>query len=240
MDYLRSFTNRAHSYSNAVELYNNTLDEEIFTAIKNLELKKNDILLNIFAGGIPIDKYIKDDLNIKYLAFDMHKDFIVNSIKQFSFDKIPIKSNSINKIICLATLHHLNIDERDVLYSELYRILIPGGKLVIADVISDSSQAKWLNGFVNKYNSNGHNGLFFTVNDSKLIETNGFNVKVNINKYNWNFKDEKCLLHFCKLLFGLDLCTDDNLLLNSVKKYLYYDNGKIPWELIYFNCLKSM
>lgn len=266
MDYIRSFKNRAHSYSNAVELYNNVFDEEIITAINNLQLKKNDILLNIFAGGIPIHKYISNELNIKYLAFDMHKDFLVplptmsiprrtdgsgvgkvgkvllptrlDSIQQFSFDKIPIQSNSVNKIICLATLHHLNIDERNILYSELYRILIPGGRLVIADVICDSPQAKWLNEFVDKYNSNGHNGLFFTDNDSELIEKNGFNVEISINKYNWNFKDEKCLLHFCKLLFGLDLCMDDNLLLNSIKKYLHYENGKIPWELIYFNCVK--
>jgi hypothetical protein len=84
MDYIRSFTNRAHSYSNAMDLYQNVLDEEIITAIENLELKKDDILLNVFAGGIPIDKYIKDELNITYFAFDMHKDFLENSIKQFN------------------------------------------------------------------------------------------------------------------------------------------------------------
>jgi len=219
-----------------MDLYQNVLDEEIITAIENLELKKDDILLNVFAGGIPIDKYIKDELNITYFAFDMHKDFLENSIKQFTFDKIQMKSNSVNKIICIATLHHLSIDERDVLYKELNRILIPGGRLVIADVISDSPQAKWLNGFVDKYNSNGHNGLFFTNDDSKLLEENNFNVDVSINNYNWNFKDEECLLHFCKLLFGLDLYIEDDLLLKSIKKYLNYTDGKIPWQLIYFNC----
>lgn len=238
MDYLKSFTNRAHSYSNAIELYNNVLDEEIITAIDNLDLEKDDILLNAFAGGIPIEKYINNELNIKYLAFDMHKDFIVDSIQQFTFDKIPVESNSVNKIICLATLHHLDICERNILYSEFYRILTPGGMLVIADVICNSLQAKWLNEFVNKYNSNGHDGLFFTANDSKLIQTNGFNVDVHIENYNWNFKDEKNLLDFSRLLFGLDLYIDDNVLLKSIKKYLHYNNNKIPWELIYFNCIK--
>ena len=238
MDYLKSFKSRGHSYCTAVNLYNNVLDEEIITAVDNLQLEKNDVLLNVFAGGIPIDKYIRNDLNINYLAIDMHTDFIVDSIKKFTFDKIPIDSKSVDKIICLATLHHLNIDERRILYKELYRILIPGGRLVIADVIDNSPQAKWLNEFVNTYNSNGHKGLFFTKDDSNLIKDNGFSVDTLIHEYNWNFKNDRDLLHFCKLLFGLDLCTDDNLLLNSIKKYLHYDNNKIPWELIYFNCVK--
>lgn len=238
MDYLKSFTNRAHSYSNAIEIYNNVLDEEFTTAIYNLHLKKDDVLLNVFAGGIPIDKYINNELDVKYLAFDMHKDFIGDSVQQFSFDKIPLQSNSVNKIICLATLHHLNTDERNMLYKEFYRVLIPNGCLVIADVIDNSPQAKWLNEFVDKYNSNGHKASFFTKDDSKLIQQNGFKVDININKYNWNFKDEQCLLNFCRLLFGLDLCNDDNLLLNSIKKYLHYIDGKIQWQLIYFNCTK--
>ena len=238
MDYLKSFTNRAHSYSNAIELYNNVLDEEIITAIYNLQLEKDDVLLNVFAGGIPIDKYINDELNIKYIAVDMHKDFIVGSVQQFTFDNIPLESKSVNKIICLATLHHLNIHERSILYNEFYRILIPGGMLIIADVIYNSPQAKWLNEFVDKYNSNGHKGLFFTANDSKLIETTGFNVDVYIENYNWNFQDENSILTFSRLLFGLDLCTDDVLLLNSIKKYFNYTDGKIPWKLIYFKCIK--
>jgi len=244
MDYIKSFTNRGHFYLNAIQLYNNVLDEEMMTAINNLQLKKEDVLLNVFAGGIPIDKYINPELNINYLAFDIHKDFIVDSIQHFTYDKIPVQSNSVNKIICLATLHHLNIHERDILYSEFYRILIPGGMLVIADVICNSPQAKWLNEFVDTYNSNGHKGLFFTEKDSELIAKNKFNVNVTINKYNWNFKNENDLLHFCRLLFGLDLCTHDDLLLNSIKKYLHYiepnrnQDGKIPWKLIYFNCTK--
>lgn len=252
MDYIKSFTNRAHSYSNAVELYNDVLYEEFMTAINHLQLKKGDILLNVFAGGIPIDKYINPELNITYLAFDMQKDFIVDSIQEFTYDKIPLQSNSINKIICLASLHHLNIHERDILYSEFYRILTSGGMLVIGDVICNSSQARWLNEFVDTYNSNGHRGLFFTEKDSQLIEKNGFNVDVTINKYNWNFKDETCLLDFFRLLFGLDLCGDDEELLHSIKKSLHpvlyrpdlsgsddlRSNIKIPWKLIYFNCIK--
>lgn len=239
MDYIKSFTNRAHSYLYAIEHYKNVLDEEIITAVDNLHLEKNDVLLNVFGGGIPVDKYINKELNVKYLSFDMHKDFISNSIQEFTFDNIPLESHSVNKIICLATLHHLDVNERNIIYNEFYRILIPGGILLIADVIENSNQARWLNEFVNKYNSNGHNGLFFTNEDSTLIKTSGFNVDITVQNYYWNFENEKTLIEFCKLLFGLNLCNDDIMLLNSIKNYLDYIDGKIPWKLIYFSCTKD-
>lgn len=238
MEYITSFTNRTHSFLNAIEQHPHVLDEEINTAIEMLDLKKNEILLNAFAGGIPLQKYINKKLNISYLAFDTHKDFITNDIHYFTFDNIPIESQSVNKIICLATLHHLNITERNTIYNEFYRILKPGGMLVIGDVIHNSTQANWLNIFVNKYNSNGHKGIFFTSNDSSLIKQNGFKINSSIANYNWNFKSENSLIHFCKLLFGLNLCQDDKFLFDNIKKYLHYNNGKIPWQLIYFQCAK--
>lgn len=238
MEYISSFTNRTHSYINAIEKHNYVLDEEINTAIKMLNLEKNDVLLNAFAGGISLKEYINKDLNISYLAFDTHQDFLTNDIHLFTLNHIPIKSQSINKIICLATLHHLNNTERNTLYNEFYRILVPGGMLVIGDVIQNSSQAKWLNIFVNKYNSNGHKGLFFTQNDSVLINKNNFKVNVSIENYNWNFKSDSDLIDFFKSLFGLNLCHNNNLLFNNIKKYLHYKNGKIPWKLIYFQCIK--
>lgn len=236
MDYIQSFTNRTHLYLEAINKYKNVLDEEMKTAIEMLYLQPNDVVFNAFSGGIPLDKYINKDLNIKYLEYDIHKDFTTNSYK---LDKIPIESNSVNKIICLATLHHLNITEREIIYKEFYRILLPGGSLVIGDVIDKSSQSKWLNIFVDKYNSNGHKGLFFSHNDSILMNKSGFkHIDISINNYNWNFKNDSDLINFFKLLFGLNLCNDDDLLLDNIKYYLNYNNFKIPWQLIYFNCKK--
>jgi len=112
--------------------------------------------------------------------------------------------------------------------------------LVIADVIENSLQANWLNIFVNQYNSNGHNGNFFSPTDSQLIKNTGFNnVIVSIQHYNWKFSDDYSLISFYKLLFGLNLCKDDNFLLDNIKHYLEYQkltNIIIPWKLLYFNC----
>ena len=114
--------------------------------------------------------------------------------------------------------------------------------LVIADVIENSPQANWLNTFVNKYNNNGHRGRSFSDKDSQLLKHNCFNVNTSIQNYNWTFVDDYDLVKFYKLLFGLDLCKDDEFLLNNIKYYLPYNNTcnkiTISWKLLYFNCTK--
>lgn len=243
MDYNSRFNNQTHNFLDAMQYYTNALDEEMKTAIRILNLKPNDILLNAFAGGIPLNKYINTDLHVKYLEFDTNKDFAKNNIKHYTIDEIPIESNSVDKIICLATLHHFNNTERLILYNEFHRILKYNGMLVIGDVIENSSQAKWLNIFVNKYNSNGHNGTFFSHEDSHLLKTVFKTIDFSIENYNWKFTDDSSLVHFFKLLFGLNLCKDNTLLLNNIKQYLQYnqkhDHIVIPWKLIYFDCKKQ-
>ncbi len=108
MDYSTRFNNQTHNFLDAVQSYENVLDEEMMTAIKMLDLKQNEILLNAFAGGIPIDKYIDKSLNIQYLEYDTNKGFSNTDIIHYTIDNIPIKSQSIDKILCLATLHHFN------------------------------------------------------------------------------------------------------------------------------------
>lgn len=247
MDYDKRFNNQTHNFLHAIESSYDSLDEEMHTAIRTLNLKTDDVLFNAFAGGIPLNKYIDKNLNVKYLEFDTNKEFAKDNIRHYTIDNIPIKSSSVDKIICLATLHHFNNKERLILYNEFYRILKCNGLLAIGDVIEHSPQAKWLNIFVNKYNSNGHNGIFFSHEDSHLLETLFKTVDVSIENYNWKFINEGHLVNIFKLLFGLNTlqsCNDDTLLLNNIKYYLQYyktlDHNSlvIPWKLIYFTCKK--
>lgn len=244
MDYSARFNNQTHNFLDAVQAYNNALDEELLTAIKMLDLKPNEILLNVFAGGISLHKFIDTRLNIQYLEYDTNKEFSNTDTHcvHYTIDNIPIESQSVDKIICLATLHHFNNEERQILYKEFHRVLKPTGMLVIADVIENSSQANWLNVFVNEYNSNGHQGIFFSPLDSQLMNESGFkNVTVSIQHYNWTFPDDDSLIRFYKLLFGLNLCKDDNLILDNIKHFLEYNQRLndvvVRWKLMYFKCV---
>jgi len=234
MDYQKSFEFRIKSYLSAINKFPNVLSEEFTNAIELLKIKDGEILLNIPAGGIPIDKYIKE--KISYLAYDTHKGFISENIKYCNWDDIPLNSHSVDKIICLASLHHLNEFERIKTYNEFHRILKPTGMLLIGDVIENSEQSFWLNNFVNMYNSSGHKGKFFTESDAMIIEKQNFNVETVIKNYNWLFDKNEDVIVFCKLLFGLDMILNDNILNEAINDILKYKNGKIPWKLIYFIC----
>ena len=52
MDYHNYFNKRVDSFLYAVNKYENCLNEEFKTAINNLNIKDNDILVNLGGGGI--------------------------------------------------------------------------------------------------------------------------------------------------------------------------------------------
>jgi ubiquinone/menaquinone biosynthesis C-methylase UbiE len=213
-----------------------------------LHLNKDEILVNIPAGGIPLHKYIDQQLQIKYYAYDICNEFCTlpsdendyTNISLCDYTNLPQKDNSVDKIICLASLHHTSISERHDIYTEFNRILKQNGVLVIGDVIKDSCQDKWLNNFVNEYNSNGHSGIFFENLDIEQMKQHNFTVTTTNKEYDWIFRNENEMLDFIKHLFHLDLLPNDQILLDGLVTNLNYIPGsfKIKWQLIYFTCKK--
>lgn len=119
------------------------------------------------------------------------------------------------------------------------RILAPNGRLVISDVICNSPQDYWLNTVVNRYNSNGHQGIFFNESDAQLIRGCGFEVDCERVYYYWYFRNHLEMKDFVVNLFGMDLLGPDENLLDIIQNNLNlheHNNGaiKFEWQLIYF------
>jgi SAM-dependent methyltransferase len=242
MDYKKQFSNRTQTYLYSINKYPDVLYNEFTQAIKMLHLNNNDVLVNIPAGGIPLHKYIDNQLQIKYYAYDICNEFCTGdeNISLCAYTNISQKINSVDKIICLASLHHTSISERHDIYKEFNKILKQNGVLVIGDVIKDSCQDIWLNNFVNKYNSNGHSGVFFNQYDIGQIEKHNFKVTTTNKEYDWVFNNENEMLDFIKHLFHLDLLPNNQILLDGLITILNYtpDSCKIKWKLLYFTCTK--
>ena len=242
MDYNQSFANRVNQYDYAITKYPDTLKEEFRTAIEICKIKDTDILLNILAGGIPLDKYFTTKPYL-YRKYEINKLFSESdNMLLCQLNNIQEESDTIDTILVLASLHHINHLERQDFFEECFRILKPvTGKFIIGDVIEDSKEAKWLNEFVNKYNPQGHNGLFFSNKDKVSIETARFKTEIEIKSYPWIFNNEEELVDFCRNLFGLDLATDYEIL-EGIKQYLNVEKKEkyiINWTLIYFISRKN-
>ena len=109
--------------------------------------------------------------------------------------------------------------------------------MCIADVAEGSGSDHFLNIFVEENSSEGHNGLFINQSDIQHIESSGFIVnKSEVIDYFWNYDSIEGMIDYTKKMFGINQCSDMNILKN-IEKYLGYKvvDGKIQmnWSLYF-------
>jgi SAM-dependent methyltransferase len=237
MDYNSTFTKRCHSYAYALQTYPNALQYEFQTAVEELNMESDDILLNIPAACVSLSSYYTTQPRIVY-EYETNTDFAaLTNTPICSFFDIPLPDQSVSKIVSLASLHHTNLEERPLFYKECKRILKPGGKLLIGDVQKYSNQAYWLNEFVDRHNPQGHKGTFWDENDCPLLQQAGFTTQLVERNYPWTFSSKEDMVDFSKHLFGLE--TDSETIYQGLEEYLTVFHTKnsvgFPWKLIYIH-----
>jgi SAM-dependent methyltransferase len=234
MEYKEQFSKRADSYFLAMSTYPDVMKEEFQTAVNSLNLQGGETVVNIPGGCVNLERFF--DSTIQCLSFEIDERF-AKKVGQpvCSLSAIPCPNASIDRVITVAALHHSSKEERRQFYKEIKRILKSDGLFVIADVLEGSSQDKWLNGFVNQYNSLGHKGTFWSEKDKSLLEEEGFSVQMVTKSYAWRFVDREAMVVFSKDLFYLDKANlgEINEGLTSI---LQATETTIPWTLAYFIC----
>jgi hypothetical protein len=116
------------------------------------------------------------------------------------------------------------------------------GSFIFSDVKRDSPVDFFLNEFVNKYNSLGHNGVFFTensFNEFPLLQEKI--IRTQYNQYPFVFKDKSEMLCFFSFFFGLDKA-NENIIYDGIRDILGIkstENGiEVDWGLIQFEFKK--
>lgn len=177
----------------------------------------------------------------------MHPDFARRSGLPLVFADGPgnmrliFDDASADRILILAVLHHFNEEQRRSIYAECLRVLKPGGKMVVADVVASSPQAEWLNGFVDQYSSTGHKGVFFSEEDATPMREAGFeDVHISTSNHEWSFESKEQRAAFLKGLFDLKKVDDIEMIIDdSIATTFGSSSISIPWSLMFFVASKK-
>lgn len=136
-------------------------------------------------------------------------------------------------IVCLAALHH--IDDQPGFIASLVDRLQPGGTVHLADVPAGSNIVRFLDGFVGRYNSTGHEGSYLP-HDKGYFAALGEVDRIAELPCPWEFAGEAEMLDFCTQLFGLVDCPPEALL-RALRDCVGIErNGeglRLDWRLLY-------
>lgn len=237
MDYSSIFKQRAHRYVAASQRFPEVRAQEFIIYLDCLGLHAGELVLDLPCGlG---QAFLLIPPGIEYIGLDPAEDFIVAcagtgaQVVQSGVRHMPFQNNSLDVIGSLTGVHHEI--QRTELYAEWFRLLRPGGRLVLMDVWAGSRVDVFLNGFVDRWNSQGHAGYFLQQEDLNGLQRAGFSqVAARQLYYSWHAPTDMDMHTFMTDLFGLDLLPD-----MPEMKQAWHELGwrqaetgcRIPWSL---------
>jgi SAM-dependent methyltransferase len=245
-DYKDIFNQRGKYYHQAMIEFSSAREEEFYHVLNIADISEGNIICDVPSGGGYLNNFVKYETKIisvetsvEFLSFyenkGNHETIICNSISE-----IPLPSNSIDRVISLAGLHHL--PNKNTFYQESWRLLKEKGILCIADVFVGTGVADFLNIFVDKYNPMGHKGDFLNETTKIDLESIGFQVSFASSiAFKWKFDCLENMIRFCKLLFYINDANDVQIL-GGIEKYLGYEiignQYYLNWELFFLKAIK--
>lgn len=238
MDYSAIFSTRASGYRDAQQAWPDIRRAELECFARLLGIQDGERVLDAPAGNGILRGYLPAACD--YLALDPARDFAAACREQglqvrcAALRATGLESESVDVVGSLAGVHHEL--GRAQLYAEWWRVLRPGGRLVIMDVAVDSAVGYFLNGFVDRWNSQGHRGDFLGPTDEQALWGQGFEqVQSQTCEYVWCAAGAEQMHAFMTELFGLDRQPSQVALevelADSLDAGLRHGRYAVPWSL---------
>ena len=237
-DYKVIFQQRANDYHFAMQQYPHARSQEFEKLLANTDFSVVNKVLDVPSGGGYMKNYIPK--NVSVTLTDFSEGFTNKSISLVSPDKLPFESASFDVVLSLSGMHHLqNVPQ---FIEECLRVTKNEGYFIFADVKKNTKVDIFLNQFVNQYNSMGHCGNFFSENDfENYPNIQNKIITCKYNEYPFMFKAKAELIHFFKLLFGLDKATETQIFngVNDILGINQTNSGlEVNWGLLHFKLKK--
>lgn len=152
-------------------------NQRFVESVKLLRLKRQTKILNIWsrtAGAIPFlrEREVCLDITNAELSGEMIKRAKANFAEE-KFDKVdllnlPYPDDYFDEVLSLETIEHVN--RPDIFLKELYRVLLPQGRLVLSTPSDTAELTLMISGFFFKHHGEGPHRFLNSTDMKQLIK----------------------------------------------------------------------
>ncbi len=244
-DYERTFNERGHLYNRATMLCADARRTERTLLLDLLRVAPGHDVCDVPAGGGYVAEGVVERVGdcVRVICVEPAARFADGIDPRFErvvgrLGALPLRNASVDRVASLAGLHHES--DKEPFFHEAYRVLRPGGRIAVADVLEGTPPARFLNGPVDRLTTTGHNGKFLAPGElTRLLGVAGFaNVTERYCAFTWDFRDRATLVEFCGSLFGLVNADGPVAIEAEIEGCLGSRQGPdgvvhLPWSLVY-------
>lgn len=210
-EYAEIFTTRGAMYHAAMQRCPRARDAEFAALFEGTSCPAQENILDVPSGGGYLTQaldHITPDHGCAVTPLEFSPGFSQHPRVVDPAQPWPLPPHAFDRLVCLASTHHLK--DWSTLLSNMQQMLRVGGLLHLGDVPKGSGISTFLDDFVGRHTSTGHEGIYRDYSCCEWPDEFEL-VNVQLRPCPWRFERIEDCLQFCFGLFGLESSARDGL-----------------------------